>query len=208
MDEKRKQKLFEAQIVAEIVSEHTPDGRQTSIITTITDESGRSIVREQGLEIGVSFQSLEQADAFAAQSHELFLSTFPLPLSHEIVLHFIDMLNRTAALMGIEDVDPKDLVSLHLKGTAERTRLLLEAPELGRYSQWDRLSLERAIRGVLRRLPRARWTIKNVAGEIQRVYGERAPASAEGLRKLINRIGLDWKELKRTTKTDSGQGTI
>ena len=80
---------------------------------------------------------------------------------------------------------------------APAVKLYSEHGKRGRPSGWNKDNLASALRAALITLARPKErTLANVAVILKDTYGKEAPESGESLRKLIDRIGLDWKSLK------------
>jgi hypothetical protein len=80
---------------------------------------------------------------------------------------------------------------------APAAKLYAEHGKRGRPSGWNKENLANAIRAALTTLPRPKQrTLANVATILKDAYGKQAPESGESLRKMIERVGLDWKALK------------
>ena len=80
---------------------------------------------------------------------------------------------------------------------APPAKLYAQHVKPGRPSIWNKKNLAEDIRAVLNTIPRKKdQTLARVAKELKVMNPKHAPESGESLRKLIDRLGLDWKALK------------
>lgn len=70
------------------------------------------------------------------------------------------------------------------------------ATSRGQHSQWAKAELESVLQGAFAILPKPSHTYSEIATLLKNIYGDKAPESGEALRKLVTRIGIDWKQLK------------
>jgi len=85
---------------------------------------------------------------------------------------------------------------------APAVRLESVRPPLGRPTGWNKDNLTHAVRTALKALPSPKdRTLQKVAEKIKVTHDKKAPGTGDALRKLIDRIGLDWKSLKKESKT-------
>ncbi len=67
----------------------------------------------------------------------------------------------------------------------------------GQQSQWTAEKLARAVLDILSTIPEVEnRTYSNVAAALKERFPDEAPESGSSLRKLVKRLGLNWKELK------------
>jgi hypothetical protein len=73
----------------------------------------------------------------------------------------------------------------------------MKAAGPGQQSQWTAEKLARAVLDILSTIPEVEnRTYSNVAAALKERFPDEAPESGSSLRKLVKRLGLNWKELK------------
>ena len=140
---------------------------------------------------------------FLRTVHENFTQMLRGALADETALHLTDVIYFAGLAAGLESGDKQEIISTHLRGTAERLTIWLSGlPEKPRGSPWTRAALVNATRlavfSIVKR--KGRVTLTAVADEIRSHHGDAAPASGEALRKLLDRFEVDWRALKADTQ--------
>jgi len=125
-----------------------------------------------------------------------FIDLLRVTLTQETIFHFGDVVNATFLEYDPTLGSKRQIIEAHVERTAERLKRAFQITTKGKPSEWTPLELTRAIRGIMRGLPKSRRTYDTVAKKMQTVYGDKAPASGEALRKLVDRLELDWRSLK------------
>ncbi len=117
-------------------------------------------------------------------------------LTEETVFHFGDIVNATLLEYDPTLGSKRQIIEAHVARTTKRLKKIFEITMKGKPSEWTALKLKWAIKGIMKDLSNSRRTYKVVAEKMQIIYGDKAPASGEALRKLVERLELDWRSLK------------
>lgn len=117
-------------------------------------------------------------------------------LADEAALTLGDIIYFVLNDLEIDSSDMRDLAKYHAQQTQKRVARHLAVPQRGRGAQWKRAELARAILAELRALSKRDRTYSRVASALEKKYGTKAPVSGDGLRKMLERLELDWSDLK------------
>lgn len=143
-----------------------------------------------------TFKDEDQANLWADQTFRSFRAGSTKALLEEAALTLGDEANGMIGELGIEQMNFHELVSTHVQATRDRVRDRFNIPSEGQPSPWIKDELAAAVVSVLNALPAKERNYSKVSEELKKSYGEKAPESAEALRKLLSRFNLNWKKLK------------
>ncbi len=129
-------------------------------------------------------------------TQETFQTLLWEALSLETALHFNDAAHFALADGNLLPDERQQVIAQHTSKTAERLKRSLGIPKKGQASKWSGVELSLAIKGVIQEHPKLPRTYAAIAKRLNVNYGDKAPATGEALRKLIQRYGLNWKTLK------------
>jgi hypothetical protein len=125
-----------------------------------------------------------------------FVKLLGAVFTHEALFHFGDVVSATLFEHDPTLGSKRQIIDDHIERTTERLKRIFQITTKGKPSGWTALELTRAITGIGRTMPNSQRTYNAIAKRMRIIYGEKAPASGEALRKLAERLGLDWKTLK------------
>ncbi len=143
------------------------------------------------------FKDEAQAQAWAAHAFRSFRARVTAAILEEATLTLADEANWALNDLKIEQMDAQEVVQNHLRGTTKRLQERLNIQRPGRQSQWERLELMQAMKAALTSLPEQERTIANAVERLKETHPEKAPDTANALRKILKRQGIAWKDLKK-----------
>jgi hypothetical protein len=129
-------------------------------------------------------------------------------LIQEAAFHFDDTLKLAVHDLGHEEWPDEEIIKAHIERTAARLKESIPSDEAPKYpkrgkgqpSKWSKLKLYHAVSTALRAIPdtniKDSVLLESVAEKIKVAYPDIAPKSGESLRKLMERLEVDWRQLK------------
>ncbi len=138
---------------------------------------------------------------FAARVNTLFAHPITQQLNailaREAVLTLNDVIHYALHSLEIDStIDLREQAKIHSEQTRNNVLRQFEIQRAGRAPQWQRGELARAILTEMRALPKKERTYSRVASSLKQKYGAKAPDSGDGLRKMLERMRLNWSDLK------------
>ncbi len=142
------------------------------------------------------FANEEEVEKFALNVHRTFVASVLDAMLHEAELQLNDIVHFILSHMGLDSIDMREQVKRHARGTADRVKRQLEVQVAGPQAQWSNRALWRAVAQALKTLQKNEQTYANVTRILKEKYPDKAPETPEALRKMLDRLGIDWKSLK------------
>jgi hypothetical protein len=143
-----------------------------------------------------SFKDEAQAREWADQTFRSLRARSTGHLLHEAALLVSDVANEATNTLGIEPVDMQNTIQGHVRRTAEHLHQQFNIKRTGPALQWGGSELSFAVSKALKALPKSQQTYSGVVEMLKRSHDDKAPKTAEALRKMMSRFGLNWKEIK------------
>jgi hypothetical protein len=144
----------------------------------------------------------EELAAWAQQVFDRASAGIPLLASAVAVEYLHGVAHLLEATGHEDDYDAEEVIADHLRQLEYYLREMLDAKRPGTRSKWTAITLSRAVREALSEIDQpSRHTLAGVAAKLKRAHGDKAPKTAEALRKLMDRLGVDWKTLKAEADT-------
>ena len=137
------------------------------------------------------------------EAERLFRDSIQESLRRETLSHFVDVVDMTLIKREGRLGTVKQVIARHLKSTTARFRETFGIKSRGKFSPWAPTTLTRAIVGVVQQYPREDHSYANVVKRLQQQYPDKAPPSADALKKLVKRMGLNWSYMTKV-KQNSG----
>lgn len=142
------------------------------------------------------FKDEAQAGEWADQTFRSFRARSTEWLLYEAAMLVGDVANEATNALGIEPVDMQHTIQSHVRRTAERLHQQFNIKRTGPALQWGASELAFAVAQALKTLPKSQRTYSGVVEVLKETHGDKAPKTAEALRKMLGRFGWDWKEIK------------
>jgi hypothetical protein len=152
------------------------------------------------------FSSTEERDKWIGATMHTFKQYISDAMMQEGRQHLTDSGNYHLAKTGIDPdpVDQRKLEEIHFGETGNRLMHYfhdLDYPHVPRpRARWTQAEIDRAVRLVFSSLKNEARTYERVAEILLEKYPDKAPTTGDALRKLLERLEINWKELKRTVK--------
>jgi hypothetical protein len=143
------------------------------------------------------FKDETQARVWAALAFRSFRARVTAAILEEASLTLGDEASWALDDLKIEQMDAPGVVQSHVRSTTKRLQERFNIQRPGRQSQWERLELMQAMKAALISLPKQERTIANAVSRLKETQPEKAPDTAEALRKIMKRQGIAWKDLKK-----------
>jgi len=176
-------------------------GGELHFVYRSPDPETPSSLADRYLELGVNKAALEQALPQAIKAYaDALPKVLQLVAQEALIEHAAPVLDRALNVrvkwgaVHSPETTPVKVEYQVKKGVLERK--VVEQQGRGRHSLWSKEELESVVQGALAMLPNQLRTYKKVTTVLKSAYGRRAPKSPEALRKLLERLEIDWKELK------------
>lgn len=115
--------------------------------------------------------------------------------------HFLLVAYLILHKMGLGNVNISAAIDEIYQGRAQDEKRALRLPIKGQHSAWTTINLLFSVRRALDSLPKARRTLENVASKLKEYHPDIAPKNGEALRKLMERLEINWRDLKKEAKT-------
>ncbi len=164
------------------------------------DVDTKKLEKVKLFEVPVSgFKSDEHLIEWAAEVALTFQTFAASALAHETLEHLSDVVYYISFQMGITSEKYSEIIKARLE---EKERFLKHRFDMsgigqGKRSEWTELTLSIALRRAIASLtPNEPKTLDKVANKLKKLYPMEAPKNGESLRKLIDRLGVDWKSIK------------
>ena len=142
------------------------------------------------------FADEEELQKFTRAVHQAFVGSVLDAMLHEAELQLNDMVHFTLNHMGLDSIDMREQVKAHTRETTARVKRQLGVQATGPQAQWSNRALSRAVAQALRTLRKNEQTYANVTRILKEKYPDKAPETPEALRKMLDRLGINWKSLK------------
>jgi len=104
--------------------------------------------------------------------------------------------DHAARAVGMRGGEP---LAVHKYLVAQEEREAKERLGLVKFSQWEPDRIELEIGKAFAQLKKPRRTYENVLAILKSAHGKSAPETPEALRKVVERAGVNWKQLKADT---------
>ncbi len=147
------------------------------------------------------FKDDHTVEEFAGKVHLIFTHWLSKVLAEEATLYLNDVIHFVLSDMALDEVDLNAQARIHAKQTATLVRQRLGLRKNGQRSLWSRFELARAVFDAMGAIPNhPDRTYEGVVEELKKRHPDKAPESADALRKMLKRMGLSWKRIKADRK--------
>ncbi len=186
------------------VSIEVLDGEGKPIPNEVLDRKGKPIqnlgnARTFGVMlVGLRFQTTDEVVAFAPAVWSRFIQAAPGFVA-DVMMHFLATVDEAERLQDTHPEELRETVDFSLDETKKlfnRYLGITVPPRIRRQrSQWTKDELEVIVRSILKPLAPQERSYALLFTQMQKLYPDRTPASAEAARKLCERLNIKARKL-------------